>query len=236
MMYQPHCLATPSPIHTKLAALLQPSTFSKTLDTFSMSILTGSRTEFLTRQLCNLFGRYVEQRGVLRQVYFSTSKVNLTGVFLPNRTNVVVHQRRMNKFDTRCSIHPNEYFIQIMAMIRTKHLDAHFHVVSQSVMKQPFPERQITSIHACQELSSEQFEDFEAFGNTSLHLDQPLPKAIHMIVMADILITSQSSFTYSAAVHSTGQVYSTKFWHTDLHGWISCSWNWMGDHNEASCG
>jgi hypothetical protein len=165
-------------------------------------------------------------------VYFSTPKVDLTGVFLPNRTNVVIHQRRMNKFDTRCSFLPNEYFIQVMTMIRAKHSDAHFHVVSQSGAKQPFPDR---PANKCEELSNEQFEDYQAFGNTSLHLDQPLPKSVHMMIAADVLITSQSSFTYSAAVHSIGQVYSTKFWHADLNGWISCSWNWLGDRNAASC-
>jgi hypothetical protein len=165
-------------------------------------------------------------------VYFSTPKVDLNGEFLPNRTNVVVHQRRMNKFDMRCTFLPNEYFIQVMAMIRAKHSNAHFYVVSQSGAKQPVPNR---PANLC-ELSTEQFEDFEAFGNTSLHLDQPLPKSIHLMVTADILITSTSSFTYSAALHSIGQVYSSKFWHTDLNGWISCSWNWLGDRNEASCG
>jgi hypothetical protein len=149
---------------------------------------------------------------------------------------VVIYQRRQNKFDTRCSFLPNEYFIQVMAMIRDKHPNALFHILSQAGMKQPFPDRPISiSEKKCDELSDEQFEDFEAFGNTMLHLDQPLPKALHMMITADVLLTSQSSFSYSAAVQSIGQVYSTKFWHTDLNGWISCSWNWLGNRNTASC-
>jgi hypothetical protein len=140
-------------------------------------------------------------------------------------------------FDTRCSFLPNEYFIQVMAVIRAKHPNALFHIVSQSGAKQPFPDRPnlIMTDKKCDDLSSEQFEDFEAFGNTLLYLDQPLPKSIHMMITADVLLTSQSSFAYSAAVQSVGQVYSSKFWHADLNGWIHCSWNWLGDHNEACC-
>jgi hypothetical protein len=167
---------------------------------------------------------WVEKRGLLRQIYFSTPKPDLSNVFPANRTNVVAFQRRFNKlWDSRCTFHPNEYFIQVMAIVRTKHSNATFHVVSQSNMTQPLPNNQ-----DCNALSHEQFEDFEVFGKTSVHLDLSVQMAVHMMVMADVLITSQSSFSYAASVHSAGEVYAIQFWHAALRDWISCSYSFEG--------
>ncbi len=182
---------------------------------------------------------YVEFRPLLRQIFFSTPKMDLSKVFVANRTNVVVHQRRFNPVvDSRCfTFLPNEYYIQIMMMIRNKHPDAFFHVLSQAGMMQPLSDRPTSELD-CSNLSQEQFEDFENFGNTVVHLDYPLSTTIQMMIMSDILLASQSSFSYSAAVHSVGQVYSAKFWHSDLSGWTSCRWVWHGFwfKNSSVCG
>ena len=173
---------------------------------------------------------WVETRSLLRQMYFSTPKPDLSNLFPANRTNVVAFQRRFNKlWDNRCSIHPNEYFIQVMAIVRTKHPNAMFHVLSQSNMTQPFPNTKLPIVSTdCKVLSDEQFEDFEAFGKTSVHLDLSVQMTVHMMVMADVLITSQSSFSYAAAIHSAGEVYAIQFWHAALHNWISCSYSFEG--------
>ena len=42
------------------------------------------------------------------------------------------------------------------------------------------------------------------FGNASVHLEFSVQMAVHMMVMSDVLITSQSSLSYAAAVHSSG--------------------------------
>lgn len=171
---------------------------------------------------------WVENHGLLRQIYFSTPKPDLSNIFPANQTNVVAFQRRFNKlWDNRCtSFHPNEYFTQVMTMVRTKHPNATFHVVSQANMMQPFPNVPGSgSGSECKSLSNEQFEDFEVFGKTSLHLNSSVPMAVHMMVMADVLITSQSSFSYAASLYNAGLVYAIQFWHAALPSWTSCSYS-----------
>jgi hypothetical protein len=169
---------------------------------------------------------WVENHGLLRQIYFSTPKPDLSNIFSGNQANVVAFQRRFNKlWDNRCTCHPNEYFTQVMAMARTKHPNAAFHVVSQANMTQPFPNRPGGSGSECKTFSDEQFEDFEVFGNTSVHLDLSVPMAVHMMVMADVLITSQSSFSYTASLYNAGLVYNIRFWHAALPSWTSCSYS-----------
>lgn len=164
----------------------------------------------------------------MRQIYFSTPKPDLNNIFTANQINVVAFQRRFDKlYDDRCSIHPNEYFIQVMTMFRTNHPNATFHVVSQSNQSQPFPTSPGFTGRSphCKDTSDEQFEDFEAFGKTSVHLDLSVPMAVHMMVMADVLITSQSSLSYAAAMHNTGKVYAIQFWHKTLRDWTKCSYS-----------
>jgi len=174
---------------------------------------------------------WVDQRDLLRKIYFSTPKPDLSKLFSANRTNVVAFQRRFNKlWDTRCSFHPNEYFIGVMETVRAKYPNSAFHVLSQSNMMQPFPNKECNNY---KELSDEQFEDFEVFKDTSVDLDFSVQMASHMMVMSDVLITSQSSFSYAAAVHSIGHVYAIQFWHTALSDWHSCSYSY--DQTIASC-
>ena len=42
------------------------------------------------------------------------------------------------------------------------------------------------------------------------------------LVAADILITSRSSFSYSAAIISDGEIYYQQFWHPPGDKWIIC--------------
>ena len=147
----------------------------------------------------------------------------------------MVFQRRYNKlWDDRCSILPNEYYTSVMRTVRHRYPNAAFHVLSQSNMTQPFPNRKHQN---CKEdLSDEQFEDFERFGNTSVHLDLSVQATVHMMMMADVLITSISSFSYAAAVHTVdlGQVYAIQFWHASLNGWHSCTYSY-DDQAVATC-
>ncbi len=178
---------------------------------------------------------WVEKRELLREIYFSSPKPDLSNVFLANRTNVVAFQRRYNKlWDNRCTMLPNEYYISVMDTVRAIHPNSVFHVLSQSNMMQPFPDKKFDAYGNCKDLfSDEQFEDFEAFGNTSIHLDVGVQMAVHMMVTADVLVTSQSSLSYAASVHSAGNIYSIEFWHTGLPGWLSCSYNFDG--SGSSC-
>ena len=54
-----------------------------------------------------------------------------------------------------------------------------------------------------------------------LHLNESVEDTFTAMVLADILVTSRSSFSYTAAILSEGIVYYMPFWHPPLPGWIS---------------
>ena len=53
-----------------------------------------------------------------------------------------------------------------------------------------------------------------------LHLEEPMLDAWLSLVGADILVTSHSSFSYSAALYNEGLTVYSKFWHPPLPSWI----------------
>ena len=54
-----------------------------------------------------------------------------------------------------------------------------------------------------------------------LRLDQPMLHSWLSLVGADILVTSHSSFSYSAALYNEGLTVYSKFWHSPLPSWIT---------------
>ena len=42
------------------------------------------------------------------------------------------------------------------------------------------------------------------------------------ILFSDILVTSASSFSYSAALLNNGEIYYKPFWHPPMNNWIIC--------------
>jgi len=162
---------------------------------------------------------WVSSREVMRSAYFSTPKPDVSKYFTGGKAvqHVVLYQRRFDKvydiYDH--TFLPNEYYLSIMKRLRnvTK-ATAHFYVLSQSNMKQ-----------ACVSgLCDEQFEDFADIPDLTMLLDLPLEDAFHVMVSADILVDSISSFSYSAAVLSLGEVYHNTGAHATVPGWHECVW------------
>ena len=216
---------------------LSPDMPRQTISDPSQAVCSGQPVLYSVKYPKNILdaqpGWWNSQRHVLRAVYFSTPKPDLSHMLIANRTNVVALQRRYNKLhDDRCSILPNEYYTSVMRIVQHRYPNAAFHVLSQSNMMQPFSNRERQN---CSDLSDEQFEDFERFGNTSVHLDLSVQATVHMMMMADVLITSISSFSYAASVHTVdlGQVYAIQFWHASLDGWHSCTYSY--DQVVATC-
>ena len=56
--------------------------------------------------------------------------------------------------------------------------------------------------------------------NTILHLDEPTEISFHQMVIADVLVTNKSSFSYTAALLSNGIIYYKNFWHKGSKKWI----------------
>jgi hypothetical protein len=131
---------------------------------------------------------------------------NKTSPFDNNRVHVAVHIRRPNLIDGIIEGRtdaPDSYFSNIIDTIRreneTKPIS--FHIYSQG---------------ACERFIAFTSDDIE------LHLDESIQDTFTGLVHADILVTSASSFSYTAALLTRGVVYYKPFWHPPLDAWIVC--------------
>ena len=61
--------------------------------------------------------------------------------------------------------------------------------------------------------------DYSEYKDVTLHLDEPLMDTFLMMVMANVLVISGSSFSYAAALLSDGEIHYTRFWHSPLPHW-----------------
>lgn len=130
--------------------------------------------------------------------------------FLENKVNpydsehfhVAVHIRRPNPHDSRLwgSDTPDTEYLQILDRIRKEHTGKPlvFHIFSQSYCFN-YP--------------------LYSAPDVVFHLDEPIQQTFNGFIFADILVTSSSSYSYSAAFFATGTVYYKKFWHPPLSRW-----------------
>lgn len=138
--------------------------------------------------------------------YFQEMKTR----FLQNKVNpydsdhfhVAVHIRRPNPHDSRLwgSDTPDQDYLDILNLIRQEHSEKPllFHIFSQSYC---FNAPLYTA------------------PDVLFHLDEPIQQTFNGFLFADILVTSTSSYSYSAAFFAKGQVYYKKFWHPPLSSW-----------------
>lgn len=147
-------------------------------------------------------------KGLLRKIYFSTSKPNLKS-FDEGLFNVAVHVRRKNIVDDRESLLPDAYYFKVMDSIVEKHPNALFHIYSQQ-------NKDVCDIESIYNTSLDVYKKY----NCIFHLDEPVEETFHGMVMADALVTCDSSLSYVAAILSEGEIYYHKFWHKPLPSWI----------------
>jgi hypothetical protein len=116
--------------------------------------------------------------------------------------NIAVHIRRPNPDDNRIMgvDTPDKYYLDKMNNLRQKYKDKKimFHIYSQG------------------ELSN--FSKYIA-NDTILKINMNIFDTFTEMVGADALIMSRSSFSYSAAVLSDGDIYYQKFWHPPMKHW-----------------
>jgi hypothetical protein len=145
----------------------------------------------------------------------SLSMINLKKTFRKNKQkyfsddyiNVAIHIRRLNIDDNRIegTNTPDSYYINIISIIRKKYINndkkLKFHIFSQG------------------EISS-----FDCYINNDVifHINSDIFSTFTMMVYADILVMSASSFSYSAALLSDGIIYYHHFWHIPCDKWIKC--------------
>jgi hypothetical protein len=124
--------------------------------------------------------------------------------FNNTRLNIAVHVRRPNSHDNRIlgTNTPSNDFLTIINQLRIIYATQYplFHLYSQGKL--------------------EDFKIFEA-SDVMLHLNELMEDTFLGMVFADILVTSTSSFSYTAALLSDGVIYYTPFWHAPLPHWIS---------------
>lgn len=131
---------------------------------------------------------------------FRANKPN--NYFNNNKINIAMHVRRPNQHDSRLegADVPTKQFLQVLASLKQEYKDQEYlvHIYSQGVPKD--------------------FKDFVG-PNVVLHLNESVEDTFTGMVLADVLVTSPSSFSYTAGLISNGKVYYMPFWHPPLPGW-----------------
>ena len=140
----------------------------------------------------------------IKKCFWENKKKNM--VFNNNKTNIAVHIRRENIHDKGRAgeriTTPNKYYLNVMNNIRNKYNDKKellFHIYSQG-----------------------DINNFKILDNNDVifHLNEDIGKTFTGLVSADILVISPSSFSYTAALISDGEIYYKKFWHKPKSNWI----------------
>ena len=128
---------------------------------------------------------------------------NVNNYFNKEYLNIVIHIRRPNPNDNRIdgTNTDDTLFLNIIDKLRITYASANplFHIQSQG--------------------NPEKFSAFKS-SDIILHLNESVEDAFTSMVLADVLVTSRSSFSYTAAILSEGTVYYIPFWHPPLPGWI----------------
>jgi hypothetical protein len=139
----------------------------------------------------------------IKEVFWSNK--NKEDYFDAEKFNVAVHVRRPNSHDTRIygSNTPDRVYLKTIDLIRNKYSSKKplFHIYSQGDIKT--------------------FEKIYAADDVVLHIDESIEQTFTSLVLADVLVTSSSSLSYTAGILSDGEVYYMPFWHPALPGWIT---------------
>jgi len=129
---------------------------------------------------------------------------NIRDYFDADHMHIAVHIRRPNQHDNRLAgaDTPDEVFLNVINKLRGyyKLLQPVFHIYSEG--------------------KRSNFRKFDA-PDTVFHVNESIEDTFTGLVLADALVTSASSFSYTAGILSEGTVYYMPFWHPPLPGWIS---------------
>lgn len=135
----------------------------------------------------------------IKQRFRANKPVNY---FNNDKLNIAVHIRRPNPHDSRLAGADitDQTFLKIINQLKNKYKTEKYliHIYSQGSAA-----------------------DFKIFvdPNTVLHLNESIEDTFTALALADVLVMSPSSFSYSAALISNGKVYYLPFWHTPLPHW-----------------
>ena len=122
--------------------------------------------------------------------------------------NVAVHVRRPNSHDCRIegTNDTDSYYLNVIRYIRKNHDSSdgkhlRFHIYSQG--------------------DTGAYDEYMNNNDDMvLHINEDVLLTFHGLVFADTLVTSASSFSYTAALLSNGAIYYKDFWHKPADSWI----------------
>ena len=116
------------------------------------------------------------------------------------RKHAAVHIRRQNSFDNRNTVSHDEVVCFVMREILTQNSNIQFHVFSQGDISE--------------------FWRYQNDSRIVLRLDEPINVTFTEMVVAKILVTATSSFSYAAALLSEGEIWAPRpFWHNYPSFW-----------------
>lgn len=148
---------------------------------------------------------YMRLKDTFLEKYNSTAKDKFKLYNCPNKIAIALHIRRGDVsqvgYPTRYT--DNKSIAKVLARVQSILLDF---------------KREI-SINIFSEGSIDHFQELNG-PNVNFYLDHCLFKTFHELVCADILIMAKSSFSYTAALLSTGIKIYDPFWHKPQKDWI----------------
>lgn len=148
--------------------------------------------------------RCVESQSLKRIKRIFRENKDKSNYFDNNYLNIVIHIRRSNIHDNRIegSDVQDDIFLHIIEMLRIAYASKNplFHIHSQG--------------------HSDNFKKFNA-PDIMLHLNESIEDSFTAMVLADVLVTSPSSFSYTAGILSEGDIYYIPFWHPPLPEWTT---------------
>lgn len=141
----------------------------------------------------------------LRKCYYSNPKPDISDIYKSDKFNVAIHIRRgdvsMSKYPSRFT--SNDQYITLLK-------------------NQVWPEN--VQFHLFSEGVKEDFNDIiSEFPDIQLHISENIQTTFHLLVEADHLIISKSSYCYCAALLNINKVDGTfikSWWHKPLKKWI----------------
>lgn len=164
------------------------------------SLHTRTCYDYIERNI--LSHNYEKYLNEFKEYFFKNKELNYFNNYY---TNVAVHVRRPNKQDDRIEggNTPDDYYLNVIKNIKEKYFYKYliFHIYSQGDL-----------------------EKFKIYENpdTILHINENMLDTFKGMVFSDILVTSASSFSYSAALLNNGEIYYKPFWHPPMNNWIIC--------------
>lgn len=135
---------------------------------------------------------------LLRDYYYKTSKPVI------EKVDIAIHIRRgdVNMKTAPTRYVSNSYYNKIIKYLNYKYPSFNIVIFSEG------------SIENFNELNGK---------NLSFKLNKSIEETFHSFVTAKILVTSKSSFSYSAAILNSNKIYYINFWHKPLKNWIIIS-------------